>query len=344
MVKHYWFVVLVLLFSCSDNDNNADIEPEIDVNSVVLEELYKNEINTALSAFKSRASEFKKHANNTNWPIYDVDLYLLRDLWLKSKLSWERLEVYDIGPVRSNYIKWQIDYWPTNTSLLETKVDDVNTYQSPIDGLSASVRGLPAIEYLLFKESALNELNEDSLRWVYTQLLISDISVQEGLFKGAWDGYANSFLSNTEIGINGSVNVLFNNMLNELELMVNNEIGTPLGIKGTNVIAPNLLEGYYSESTRDVIQATMEEVFDVYNNVVFSLVTDQSLNYRVQEQFKLVFETLDLNKDVEEKLVLGETADFNLAHDEIQVLLKVLKIDVASHLGVALTIGDSDGD
>lgn len=344
MYKYYYLIVLIGLLACSKKEQ---IEvPEVNVNKKVLERVYQNEIVTSLYDFERASKEFEKEADIISWPISEMEINRLRDLWKEAKLSWERLEVYDIGPVRSNYIKWQIDYWPTNSTLLETKISNQEYLQQPsyIHGLSASGRGLPAVEYLLFKERALEELNQDSLRWIFTRLLIFDVSDQQTLFKSAWDSYETSFLSNSELGINGSINILFNNVLNELELIVNNEIGTPLGIKGSNVVVASKLEGFYSKSTRDVILNTIIKLEKLYVNGFKELVVDASLNLKVQEQFNIVYSVLELNKSVEEDLNLNETTNFKLAHDEIQALLRMLKVEVALKMGVTFTIGDSDGD
>ena len=334
MKKCCWVLIVGVLFSCSKKDNNE--APEVNINEEVLSEIYQNEVSVSLSDFKVATLEFTEEVNTISWPISEAELIELRDLWKATKLSWERLEVYDIGPVRSNYNKWQIDYWPANTSLLETKIKSAEGFEQEgfIGGLSASVRGLPSIEYLLFKEQALEELNNDSLRWEYARLLIKDIAVQQGIFEDAWKSYETSFLLNTENGINGSINVLFNNVLNELELMVNNEMGTPLGIKGTNEIVPELLEAYYSESTRDVLLSTIKELDELYDNELIQLLDDDALNVEVQNQFNTVFEILALNGLAEQDLILGNTTNFNAAHDEVQVLLKILKVDVALKWGL----------
>lgn len=87
------------------------------------------------------------HSGTTNWMQH-------RPLWVTTMLAWEHLVAIAIFPMSERRSARAIDFWPTRPPQIEQHLlDDLpaNTPVDKIDSLAASARGLPALEWLLWR-------------------------------------------------------------------------------------------------------------------------------------------------------------------------------------------------
>ncbi len=77
-----------------------------------------------------------------------------RPLWVQTLLAWETLAAVAVGPLLERRSARAIDFWPTRPTqiqrLLQTGLGSITTLQQ-LDTVGASARGLPALEWLLWK-------------------------------------------------------------------------------------------------------------------------------------------------------------------------------------------------
>lgn len=77
-----------------------------------------------------------------------------RALWTRTMLAWERLAAVAVGPLLDRRSARAIDFWPTRPlqiqRLLGTGLGPITTVQQ-LDTIGATARGLPALEWLLWK-------------------------------------------------------------------------------------------------------------------------------------------------------------------------------------------------
>ena len=77
-----------------------------------------------------------------------------RALWTHTMLAWERLAAVSVGPLLERRSARTIDFWPTRPAqiqrLLAHGLGDITSVQK-LDTVGVSARGLPALEWLLWK-------------------------------------------------------------------------------------------------------------------------------------------------------------------------------------------------
>jgi len=77
-----------------------------------------------------------------------------RALWVKTMLAWETLAAVAVGPLLERRSARAIDFWPTRPAqvqrLLQSGLGNITTV-AQLDTVGASARGLPALEWLLWK-------------------------------------------------------------------------------------------------------------------------------------------------------------------------------------------------
>jgi hypothetical protein len=87
------------------------------------------------------------HASATTWAQH-------RPQWVQTLLAWETLAAVAVGPLLERRSARAIDFWPTRPAqiqrLLHNGLGSITTVQQ-LDTVGASARGLPALEWLLWK-------------------------------------------------------------------------------------------------------------------------------------------------------------------------------------------------
>jgi uncharacterized protein len=77
-----------------------------------------------------------------------------RPLWVRTMLVWENLAAVAVGPLLERRSARAIDFWPTRPAQIRRLLDgglDGITSVHQLDTVGATARGLPALEWLLWK-------------------------------------------------------------------------------------------------------------------------------------------------------------------------------------------------
>lgn len=75
-----------------------------------------------------------------------------RPLWVSTMLAWERLAAVAVGPLLERRSARAIDFWPTRPAQIQRLLESGSiTAVAQLDTVGATARGLPALEWLLWK-------------------------------------------------------------------------------------------------------------------------------------------------------------------------------------------------
>ncbi|WP_176452018.1 imelysin family protein [Rhodoferax sp. TH121] len=75
-----------------------------------------------------------------------------RPLWVNAMLAWERLAAVAVGPLLERRSARAIDFWPTRPAQIQRLLESGSvTAVAQLDTVGATARGLPALEWLLWK-------------------------------------------------------------------------------------------------------------------------------------------------------------------------------------------------
>lgn len=75
-----------------------------------------------------------------------------RPLWVATMLAWERLAAVAVGPLLERRSARAIDFWPTRPAQIQRLLESGSVASTAqLDTVGATARGLPALEWLLWK-------------------------------------------------------------------------------------------------------------------------------------------------------------------------------------------------
>lgn len=289
--------------------------------------------------------------------------------WLQTKLAWKQCELFDLGPVMDQVLHNRIDKWQTNPAFIENFIVTEDTINERfIDGIGSTSKGLPAMEYLLFSNGdavVLDSFTVGSLpakRKAYLLALAQNIKVSSEVLLNVWaatgEHYAQDFIDGTGDGLEGSINMLSNEMVSQTEKLMRKNIGNPLGTESGQGIDPSLVEAPYALVSFELLTANLVSLQTTFNGGTNStdIGLDDYLDYlsaeyegiplsdKINSQFDLIFDKIDAINEPLESAVSNQTAQVQEVYDALRDLLVLIKVDMANNLAVTITFSDNDGD
>ncbi|WP_344853914.1 imelysin family protein [Pedobacter jeongneungensis] len=216
-------------------------------------------------------------------------------------------------------------------------------------------QGFPALDYLLFAPDAIQKLSAagSEKRKKYVQDVVARMKDITGHIVTDWQGtYRATFVANTKTDVGSPIGSMVERFANEMDKMKGPRIGWPFGKQSGGLIFPEKCEGYYSGISLSLAIENITGLKEMYtgggngkgiSDYLIALKKEQ-LNKDVLKQFDLVIADLNaipnpLSASLNNQKPLVETA-----YKDIQILLTLIKTDVASATGVRITYQDSDGD
>jgi predicted lipoprotein len=214
------------LSACSDDDgpaNNAPVEdPEAaEARRAVLSSLGEDVILATYAEFEQKTDTLASAADAYAGSQSDADRQAVQDAWREAMNTWQRAEMFLLGPagpmgavVGGEDLRDQIYSWPivnpcrVDQELVEQNYTDAQSFASE----PVNVRGLDAMEYLLFVEGTENacapnsSINTDgswealsaddiaSRRAAYAQTLAANLAERAGELRQMWAADGGNFL------------------------------------------------------------------------------------------------------------------------------------------------------
>ena len=326
-------------------------------------------LQTAFNDFDGEVQSF------TAAPTTD-GLQTLRSKFYKAYIAWEYVAQFEFGPATAATVMLEtksVNAFPSDTALIKTKIESGLT-NIPSTG-SATYSGFPAIDYLLYQKSQTAQQIVDSFkvsalasrRCDFLKAVSSNLKTRiETTFKN-WNSSGANFIviytSNTGIDLGSSTSQTINMMVSDLENVKNYKLGVPLNIVQNAVLDPSVVnpfkcEGYHSDSSLVLAKASIEAIRRLYKGITVNgvdavgfddylgAIDKKQLDTDIQLQIARVEAKLNaipgpISTAVQDPA--GKQA-VQAAYDETLTLLTMLKVDMASAIGVMISYGDTDGD
>ena len=361
-----------LVIGCSSSDSPTDPINGTDRvamltnvgNNLIIPSFKAFETNTA--ALKSAAAAYSADVTN------EQKLTQLQAAWLTTASSWKRASLFSQGPIENGFLIFGI-YNPTiNTSGIEKAISQTatpinNTY---IESLGAPLKGIPAIEYLIFNKgdnaSILNNYKgvNGGARTAYLQALCENLELQATKVLSQWspDGgnYIKDFIAADGRDINSSFGILSNKMIDLIYTIKDERLGAPIGKRNSSTPQPDLVDGPYSNESLALMKAELMSLeytfsgknlsgsdgagFDDILDKVGAKSGDELLSAKIKGQFAVIYLKLNaLNKPLS-TAVVSDAAAVSALYDEVKRLQVLMEVDMINNLGVLLTFSDNDGD
>lgn len=290
-----------------------------------------------------------------------------RDAWIAERDAWQRLLPFNFGPIADQMQQGPLDFWPARPDTIDAAITDA---PAAIDAAylatrGTSAKGMPALEYLLFGTDAAAVLPalqgpDGPRRCAYAVALAGDIAARADQLATAWSpGYAETLArAGDGSAVYGSaqagVDEVTNKLIDALAVMVKAKLDTPLGNLTGAAVDPALLESRFAGRSKADLATDLAAVWSVYHGAdprvdagglaVLVNDVDPGLNQRVHVQYESAVQAVAaIPEPMSDALVNARNA-VQFARDEVDALRRMLKLDVASALGVTLSLSDNDGD
>lgn len=321
-------------------------------------------LHTSLHELETAVQTFAADPNADN-------LTALQDAWLTANLSYMAVLPYRLGPVADSLLHNRIDQRPPRTTFIN---DTILAGTEPLtdeylDSIGSTSVGMAAMAYLIFNPEADNEAVLASFtdaetgprRQAYLLALAHNLPPKAEALTHIWaadgDNYAQAFIDAAMDGgeLQGSINMLVNRMVADLEEIISSRLGKPAGKRSNGMARPDLAEAPISQASLPRIIATVESLQTVFNGSD-GLGLDDYLDYleaeyegeplsqAINAQFAVSLAALNGIEGSLETAVTAHPDQVDAAYEELRTLLVLLKVDMPNHLGVTLTFNDNDGD
>ena len=279
--------------------------------------------------------------------------------WRAVRADWSVTAAFAFGPVITQMQAGALDFWPVREATIEEKITAAPALidATYIDGLGTSAKGMPALEYLLFVAPPA----ADTPRCAYAQALAADIAQRSAQIADAWitehaealasAGHGSAAYPGEQAGLDAVVNAT----IESLYRMVKEKLDRPLGNLTGSAPDPTLVESRYSDGPLEDLGHDLDGFAAIYLGAdlesggepgLGALVAarDARLDARILTQLGVARTALAAIPGPLAAALTGDRNAVQAARDEIDALRRLIKLDVASLLGVTLMLSDNDGD
>lgn len=346
--------VIALLFSCENDNEIVTPTTSFDVQKLRSEFINQIEIPATTSFTESVTSLNAAIINFTDSPS-EVTLSNLKIRWKQSAKDFTALEILTIGAVKTSLIMTSFYTWGTNEIAITNYIESTNPItNADINSQSTTMRGLSAVEFLLFEKTPAQTIIDFSneRRKQYLLVLGENLVDKTATLNTTWTNYRATFISNNQTGINGGVNMLVNQMNALLENVRRFKLGEPAGLEVKDSPDASLLQAEKSNYSLELIKENIASVKKTYfdtahslDNYVEYITKSNAINAKIKNQF-IAIEN-DLTVIASEPLkdaISTKPVEVEKLYNDIRSLLVLIKIDVASALSITITFTDNDGD
>lgn len=361
MIKQLFALALIIfcMCGCNSDENSTSVDRQS-----MLANIFDNAALPALGTFEDEAAALLALTDAFVDATTEANLRTVQDQWKVTKLSWEKVEVYDIDPIDAQFLHNKIDKYPLKKQFVERNLNDAPELitEDLVKNSGSTTKGLPVLEYLLFKAedsvNVLEQFNDGPRADQYKNYLIAlckNLLTEAQNLKTEFTKIREGFVSNTEDGINGSVNNLANLQVGLIEEVLRLKLNKPLGAENEGTAQPQKVESPYANISLDAIKADLEGIqasFIADDNMdnLYSLLDEfhtgnqERLSTVIATAFEDCFNEIDkLNNPLQEIVVSNPSSLSNL-NDAITRLGIAIKVDMANQLGLTIVFGDADGD
>jgi hypothetical protein len=258
-------------------------------------------------------------------------------------------EPYRLGP--------KIDFWPVRPDnvdelLYDNTPLDINTFSN----FGTTVKGLPAIEYLLFEVLPENTDNERLCE--YIQVSTEDLYLNAARMRKAWDPAEDNYLENLtspsdhyEMTEDALAEVV-NRLGHTIENIRVDKLSKPLDNAG-NDSTNDKIESPYSHRSIQDIKDNLEGIRLIYYGSEGGIGIDDFLKdrgYDLDEEFQSLYDgcmtildTLDTRGPLTDIMVIDPEI-IQYLDERLASLQQFIQADVIGALSLWLTFNDADGD
>ena len=296
-------------------------------------------------AVKSHDSTLQSFAENQS----EQNAQELCNSWRRMAEAWQYVVFFD---------------FPASALKIESSINAKDTSFRNFDRDS---RGLYALEYLIFKDSAsfIQSIKDQPFKLAYMKAVSRNILSRVETVLNQWQGvYGTAFINNDGAQAGSSISELYNAFVFHFEVMKNYNLGLPMGKRAGQVNSePSKVEGYYSGYSTALLQAKYTALRHLWFGYArLSLATSLSANGfkeyilsvengpRLAQDTELQWNvigtgisTIDAQVPLH-TMIIGQSSQLEQIFLEMTKHTRFIKSEMSSLLGISITYASGDGD
>ncbi|WP_067868551.1 imelysin family protein [Neptuniibacter marinus] len=223
--------------------------------------------------------------------------------------AWQGIQHVQFGPIELLMRNFTIQFWPDKKNLTSKQLNIILKNQDPASlepeffrTASIAVKGLPAMERILFADDALKQIEENPYRCQFLQSVSDYLVIQTDNTNKEWQEYKQEFSTLiSEEGIyenaqEASIDIM-KAQVEPLEVIRDLKILRPLGNKGK--AKARRLESWRSKNALQNIQMNIQSLHHLYSGLkdynLFQLLKEEGANDladSIEQQFITIETTL----------------------------------------------------
>ncbi len=355
MIKKLFFFLFlsVIFFSACKKKNTVD---EMNFNKTALlvqvsEKIalpryidLQNEINYLIADWET----FK---NQPNAGTLDA----VKTKWLNANIRFQRVKMFNFGPALNHGLKASFGTFPSDTAKIISNVSTVNPDLFALSNIDAI--GFPALEYLFYRNDALNSLTTQQDLKNYVDAILIKMKSEIDLVVNEWNtSYTNIFPNSTGTESTSGFSLLINAFNQDFELAKNAKLGIPIGKQSLGIPQLEYEEAPFSKKSVLLLKENLIALRHLYdgtgqdgvNGVGFDdyllALEKNNVQAQITDRFNFSFVKLGFLSDDLALEVASNPADLDELYVNMQAMVVYLKTDMTSAFGVLITYQDNDGD
>ena len=357
--KIFSFLFIICLFASSCDPKNTDSPTEIwEQKSEMLTNWADNFISPAYGTLLGKLDILQQSSDVFTESVNQQNLDNLRSSFIDAYLSWQYVEMFNIGPAEELYFNSKMNVFPTTVARIELNIENGNTDFNNSNNFSA--QGFPALDYLLYGIEDSDDLivlkyNTEQNYLSYLNQVINQMLQNTYPIIEQWGTYRNTFVNSVENTATSSVNKMTNDFIYYYEKGFRaNKFGIPAGVFSGTAL-PEKVEGYYNKNiSKQLALEAFQAIKTFYignggvslSQYIDDVSTDgyADLSTDILDQFDIAESLINgLDNDFYNQIITDNNKVLE-TYDAIQQGTILLKTDMLSVLQIATDYVDADGD
>lgn len=359
------FLLIAGVYACELSTEN---EPETTDNfdrGVMLMHIADNIIVPSLQDFNAKMTALKTAGETFTSTPNQTNLDALRTSWVSAYKEYQHIEMFNIGKAEELQYKFYMNIYPLSVTDVETNISNGSYDLNNVNYQDA--QGFPALDYLLYGVAdtdveILAKYTTDANATNYKKYITDVLNQMDGLTTQVvtdWSSYRNEFINSTANTVTSALNKFLNAYVQYYEKNLRaNKFGTPAGVFSADPL-PEKVEALYR---KDISKELALESLTAFENLFTGKYKGNSIANRSSfQQYLEALDRQDLATSIIKQLTLAKTeikglknnffvqintdnTQMTRAYDELQKVVVLLKVDMASALNVSVVFADNDGD
>lgn len=356
-----WPVALVivmavgLIIACSKKSGPGDTQPTVNGfdKGAMLANYADNLIIPAYTGLQQQIEALETGINIfLNNPSATTQQALL-PVFKTAYLQFEKVSVDQFGPAERVLFNNFLNTFPTDNAVIDGNINR-GTYDLSANS-AINQQGFPALDYLLFGPNVVQKLTaSNSANYKkYVQDVVARMKTLNSGVLNTWKTtYRADFTGNTKSDAGSPIAFMINQFAFEMDQMKGPRIGWPYGKQSGGTQYPQNTEGYRAGISVALAVENLTNLKAMFNgggngkgmSDYLVALNKQQLSTDVLKQFDVAINSLKAVPDPLSTALVNNKTQLDAAYREIQILLTLIKTDVASATGVRITYQDTDGD